>query len=537
MRPPTALALLAASVPCSAQEVLHSFDGSNNDSYGQVCDLVGDMDGDGRAEILVGAWRDDNGALADAGSCFIYDGKTGALVTNVFGSGAGDHMGYGSSSAGDADGDGLYDVCAAADEDNVGGMTNAGSARIVKGTDLSELHTTNGDNANDLYGWSTAAVGDVNGDGRDDVAVGALLDDSPTLQNCGSVTIVSGANGFKLLRVFGPVQNGNLGSHVGRAGDVNADGTPDFVAARGARALVYSGLDGSLLWDLPNTGAGGNGKVSGGVDVDLDGHDDLVCGAPSFQSQSGAVRVYSGANGGLLWEIIGSAGDQLGSSVVGAGDLNGDGYGDFAAGATGDDDGGGASGSIRAFSGKGGGEIFTIPGQAGNWTMGADCGGGHDVDGDGVNDVVVSSTGSSRAMVVSFAPLGTRVFGTGTPGCAGPQAIGANGVPSVGNAQFALHTSNAVPGAPNLLGLSTGGNGAGTPIAGALVHLALPPGGFLVTLPTAPADVAGSITRPLPIPNDPGLAGAALFAQFATFWPGPCPVPVSTSRALRITVQ
>src|SRR5688572_24805981 len=178
MRPPQLLlAALLLSSASAAQSTLFDVSGAAGISYGQVCDLVGDTNGDGLSEFLVGAWRDDNGLLTDAGSVFLYSGASGLLLATIQGSGMDDHMGYGSSAAGDLNGDGFGDVCAAADEDNVPNVGgNAGSATIVSGLDGSVLYTFFGSAGGDLFGWSTAAVGDVNGDGRDDVLVSALND-------------------------------------------------------------------------------------------------------------------------------------------------------------------------------------------------------------------------------------------------------------------------------------------------------------------------------------------------------------------------
>lgn len=544
MHDTTALALALAATAllapaAAAQKTIWTFTGSTADSYGEVGDLVGDMDGDGRAEILVGAWRDDNGALSDAGSCFLYDGASGAPLPNVFGTGAGDHVGFGSSSAGDANGDGFYDVCVAGDEDDVPGVgSDAGSARVISGLTGGVLSETTGDNASDLYGWSTAAAGDVNGDGFDDVVIGALLDDAPGLGSCGSLTVVSGANGVVLFRELGSVANGRLGSHVGRAGDVNGDGLADVIGAQGTRALVFAGPAGGLLYDLANPGAGSTGKASGGIDVDLDGFDDLVLGAAGASSGAGRVRVVSGRTGLALWNVFGAAGDALGASVVGAGDLNGDGYGDFVAGATGDDTGGNNAGAVRAFSGKDGTPIGTIAGTGPGQQLGYDVGGLHDVDGDGVNDVVATSRAAARALVVSFVPQGVTPFGSGTPGCAGAQDIGTNGPALVGDAGFTVHSSNAPPGVPALLALADTPDPAGTPLAGALLHVALPPAASFFQLSgTPPADSRGSIAANVPVPPNPALAGVSLFFQVGTLWNVPgCPTLLSTSRAMRVSI-
>ncbi|MEM7311153.1 MAG: hypothetical protein AAF682_31085, partial [Planctomycetota bacterium] len=390
MRPLIALPLLPLFATSGlAQSTVHDVTGSAAESFGQVCDTIGDTDGDGYAEFLVGAWRHDPSGIFDAGAVFVYDGATGALTDTIPGTGVGDHMGYGSSGAGDINGDGFADICAAADEDDTAAGSNAGSAILVSGFDGSTIWTLEGEDAGDLFGWSTAAVGDVDGDGRDDVLIGALnAEGGASPNNAGSITAFSGQTGLPIHTIYGSVANGNLGSNVGRAGDVNADGHADLIAAQGNLARVFSGLDASVLWEFNVAGGGFSGvRVSGGFDANGDGHADLIVGAPSFTASTGQAVVFSGADGSTLHSLTGSTtGEQFGSNVAGAGDVNGDGYGDFVVGITSLDDGGTNAGGLRAYSGFDGTEIFTVFGSANNDRIGAAVGAGHDVNLDGFPD-------------------------------------------------------------------------------------------------------------------------------------------------------
>jgi hypothetical protein len=538
---PAALAALAlASLPGARQATLHDHTGSAADSWGQVCDVVGDVNLDGHAEVMVGAWRHDPG-LADAGAVFLYDGASGALALTIPGTGVGDHMGYGSSRAGDVNGDGIADVCAAADEDDTAAGANAGSATIVSGADGAVIWTWSGDSAGDLFGWSTAFAGDVDGDGAPDVVVGALLaEDASSPSNAGSLTVFSGATGAVIHVIHGDAMNGRLGSNVGRAGDLDADGHADVVGVQSSRVLAFSGQDASVLHDLTVTGGGSIGlKVSGGVDCDGDGRDDLIVGAPGFAAAAGRVTVFSGATGAVLHTFDGDlGGDQLGAGVAGAGDLDGDGYGDVVAGMPGSDGGGTSSGALRAWSGRTGAELFTISGDGLNHRIGAAVGAGPDVDLDGFPDAIGCAT-SGRAKTVSFTPQGLAPFGTGSPGCAGPQPLLANAVPTVGDAGFALLSSHAPPLAPAFVAVGDAASPAGVPALGALLHVLPPPAGsFLLLFATPPADAIGSVLAPLPIPASPALAGTTLFAQVGTAWgAGPCAGTFTSSRGLAFTIQ
>jgi hypothetical protein len=538
---PLALPLALAAAP-SAQSTLHDHAGSAAEAYGQVCDVVGDTDADGRAETLVGAWRHDPAGVTDAGAVFVYDGATGALALTVPGTGIGDHMGFGSSAAGDVNDDGFADVCAAADEDDVTGAgSNAGSATIISGLDGTVIWTFTGDSASDLFGWSTAAAGDVDGDGVADVLIGALQDEgggSPS--NAGSISAYSGATGLLIHRIYGSVLNGSLGSKVGRAGDVDGDGRADLIAAQGSLARVFSGADASVLHDfsVPSGGTAGL-AVSGGIDANNDGFADLVVGASGTSTNAGRVVVFSGATGAILWDKAGDlAGDLLGASVAGAGDLDADGHGDFVAGMPGSDGGGSSSGALRAFSGRDGSVLFTVSGNAANHRIGASAGAGADIDLDGFPDAIGSAT-SGNAKSVSFTPQGIEPFGTGTPGCDGPQPLLANGVPTLGDAGFALFSSNAPPLLPAFLALGDTGLPAGVPVLGALLHVAPPPaGGFLLLFTTPPADAGGTLIAPLPIPATPALLGATFAAQLGTAWAaGPCAGTFTSTTALTLTIQ
>jgi hypothetical protein len=538
----SALVLALSAPTLAAQATVHDVSGATGDSFGQVCDVVGDMDGDGRAEFLVGAWRDDNGTLTDAGSVFVYSGATGALLMTIQGSGASDHMGFGSSAAGDMNGDGFADLCAAADEDNVAGVgVNAGSATIVSGFDGSVLYTFNGSAGSDLFGWSTAAVGDVDHDGRDDVLISALNDTGPGVPSgAGSLSVCSGLDGSVIWLVFGDALGGQLGSNVGRVGDVNGDGHADFAGVQTSVARVFSGADGSELWRRGSGGSGGT--VSGGIDANGDGFDDVVIGAPGVTSSTGRVQLVSGVDNTILFEFLGTTtGDQLGASVVGAGDLDGDGYGDVAAGMPGFDGAAGLNtGAVRAYSGRTGEVIFTVEGDATGDRLGGALGGGHDVSGDGIPDVIASSVSSAKAKVISFVPRGLVPFGTGTPGCLGSSTLLARGVPTLGNASFELHASNA--GANPLLLIGDTESLVGQPFLGALLHLDLrppPPATGLVFSTRLPApDAHGSLVAPFPIPSTPALVGVPFVFQVVSLFPtGSCAQRLTTSRGMRVTIQ
>ena len=156
-----------------------------------------------------------------------------------------------------------------------------------------------------------------------------------------------------------------FGRSVSGAGDVNGDGFADLIVSADPDpnffldyVRVFSGVDGSVLYNFVGDTRGDDfgWSVSGAGDVNDDGLDDLIVGAPRDDDNgvsSGSARVLSGADGSILFTFFGdSFEDVLGGSVTGAGDVNGDGFDDLIVGALGDDNNGSSSGNVRVLSGS-----------------------------------------------------------------------------------------------------------------------------------------------------------------------------------------
>src|SRR5688500_3186599 len=188
-----------------------------------------------------------------------------------------------------------------------------------------------GDSPGDLLGMSVCDVDDLDGAGVRDLVFGAPLDD-PAGSNSGSVRVHSGATGGLLYTFHGEAAGDQFGYSVASAGDVDADGYGDVLVGAwlanfggndAGRAYVYSGFDGSTLHVFDGDTADEHlGAAScGAVDVDGDGHDDLVLGSPGDSNNgvgSGSVRVMSGFDGSLLHALDGTgAGDAFGSALAG----------------------------------------------------------------------------------------------------------------------------------------------------------------------------------------------------------------------------
>ena len=302
----------------------------------------------------------------------------------LVGTSPGGEFGSAVSSAGDVDADGYLDIAVGAPFDATGG-DGAGALHVFSGLDGSLLLHVTGPAGGNL-GHSVAGVGDLDGDGHDDLAVGLPHAGSSK----GKTRIYSGATGAMLLSVAGGAQGHYLGWSVAGLGDTNGDGVRDFaVGSPGdgdGSARILSGVDASTLHVLTG-GAGteffGISMASAG-DIDGDGVDDLVVGAPDSGFQPGQVRVFSGATGTLLHLFQGTADhDFVGMTVAGGGDADGDGIADIAYGGRGD-----GSGLAVVRSGATGAEILSLSGFADHFGNDVDLG---DFDGDGLADLLVAS--------------------------------------------------------------------------------------------------------------------------------------------------
>jgi hypothetical protein len=337
---------------------LAALDGSNGfridgiasyDYSGRSVASAGDVNGDGFDDLIIGAYGAAGGDPY-AGETYVVFGHGGATPasfdlaaldgSNGFrldGIAAGDASGYSVSSAGDVNGDGFADVIIGAYAAAGGGSSYAGESYVVFGRasgfdaiiDLGSLDGSDGfrlDGATegDYSGFAVASAGDVNGDGFDDMVVGAWRagEDAYGPTYAGETYVVFGhagafsaaidldsLDGTDGFRLDGAELSGNSGFSVASAGDVNGDGFDD---------LVIGG---------PGCGCGaGSGFV-------VFGHD-----GPFAASLS--LALLDGDNGFIMQGI--DDGDRTANSVASAGDVNGDGFADIILGAPGADAGGAA---------------------------------------------------------------------------------------------------------------------------------------------------------------------------------------------------
>ena len=399
------------AVPASAQSSLFEVSGS-----GMPVDLLGDANGDGIGDFLVSQPYAENGALVDAGCVSVYSGADGSVLRTLYGADARSHFGQGASAVGDVNGDGSGDFAVGAPDEDVPQKHDAGKVRIFSGLDGSVLHERNGARLAEFFGTVCAGVGDIDGDGRPDVLVSAPGAIAPDGTWGGALRILSGADGRLLLQVFGDHAANLLGQgSAAGLGDVDGDGRPDFGGVQQSTIRVFSGADGHEIRRHEFGSPLDTFFLAGGLDANGDGFADYVMG---HRLWPGWVEVRSGRDGTVLLRLVGDDQGQI-RSALGLRDIDGDGYGDVAIGLPyADGRAGDQTGQVRAYSVRTGRSIVQVEGASPEERLAlAGFAGGRDWNGDRYSDLIVPSR--SSVAIVSLVPRGLEPYGVGTAGCSG----------------------------------------------------------------------------------------------------------------------
>jgi hypothetical protein len=479
---------------------------------GVAVSKTGDINGDKIDDVAIGSFgADPNGVNAAGKSQVVFGGKNfpasidlsqlnGQNGFTLDGTDAEGFSGGSLGNIGDINGDGLSDFVIGAFGAPVNGQNNAGKASVVFGNNqgfpanfnLSTLNGSNGftitgTNAFDYAGLSVSGTGDINGDGSSDLLIsapgplggtpgksyviyGRTTGFAPNL----NLAEINGTNGFIINGI-----DGNSSGSVS-SGDINGDRVPDLIIGadggttnggnNAGKVYVILGEPGGFSNSVDVTALNGTTgfviaglspeeragiAISSGGDVNGDGIEDIVIGAPGAspnnQINAGKTYVIFGTNKGFPLivnpaELNGSNGFTVfgfdpqgssGSAVSIAGDINKDGFDDVLIGASGaNSDGKNNAGKTFVILGRkefpsalslaeiNGKNSFVLNGVEQDGLSGTAVSGAGDVNGDGIDDVIVGSPGS---LFQNSPGKGYVVFGSPGFGFTNPNNNGSQG--------------------------------------------------------------------------------------------------------------
>lgn len=360
---------------------------ASDDTFGRSVDILDDVNGDGKSDIVVGAAKFGILPLLKGDYVSVFSGANGALLWKVLGENPqfpvsqcgsyfkNDHFGQAVSNVPDADFDGIDDVVVGAPGYHYCSFT--GKIYLFSGATGNLIWSKEGDNVNDKLGWAVKGIKDLNGDGAGDVVA--------STDKANYVKAYSGVDGSVIWTLYAEPQGGFFGYDVSPVQDLNGDGIQEIIVgdiffngsggSSSGKIYVYSGAEGSLIWSEEGESASDSFgfSVSDIADANKDGFSDIAVGAYAYDGTSvyiGKLYVYSGiqqipGNPVSLWSKTGTQPYEFfGWDVRGLTDGNNDRIGDVIVGVPNYDGVAGAdSGRAHIFSGFNGQLIWQKEGE------------------------------------------------------------------------------------------------------------------------------------------------------------------------------
>jgi hypothetical protein len=370
-------------------------------SFGRSAKAIDDITGDGVQDLMIGARYQDVRGRIDQGRAFLFDGATRRPIGVIDSPrpDAGGSFARDFDSVGDVDGDGLSDLLIGAPFEDVDGVFQQGRAHLFSARTRELIYSFDNPEGHPKshYGLTVSRLGDVNADDVPDLLIGVHFQHVGDNLFQGRMYIYSGATGEVISQIEHPLpqENAIFADEVAGIGDIDGDGVPDFLTgalgqrlAKGqpaqGRAYVFSGASGQLIRPIahpePQEHAHFGDAVASLDDVNADGIPDFIVGAryqdvevegrlfegaPKLDAlpisaigtdahcipdlmegerrwvgnvavDQGVVYVFSGANGALLHKLANPqvvAGAAFGTVVDSSDDVDGDGVRDVLVGA------------------------------------------------------------------------------------------------------------------------------------------------------------------------------------------------------------
>lgn len=320
---------------------------------------VGDVNGDDISDLVVGAHGESYDGISAAGRVYLLSGASGRVIHTFSSPNPSDDGRFGKSVAGvgDTNGDGIPDLLIGAPNETPGGVEEAGRAYLLSGGQGNVLQTLSSTHReeNGHFGLSVAGVGDLNRDGTPELLVGATEESPRNTEHAGRAYLFSGAEGTTMRTLTSPniEKSGRFGITVAEVrGSYSAGTTKLAIGAggegpggvNGAGRVYLFNENGGLSQTLtsPNPEKNGNFGTSVTEIGDIDGNNatDLLIGAygesPAGMENAGRAYVLDSSNGQFLRTLVSPNVEEYGSfgeSVEGIGDLDGDGTADLMVGA------------------------------------------------------------------------------------------------------------------------------------------------------------------------------------------------------------